>query len=85
MVRQWQKHSYDGRYYEIDLDDRGPDFIKLADAYNVPAFLATDETSFLDSLEKCLRHNGAGSPALIEAIIDKDEQILPTVTRFTGK
>jgi acetolactate synthase-1/2/3 large subunit len=79
MVRQWQNFFYGGRYCETDLCGRGPDFIKLADAYNVPAFRVCDETSFMDSLKKCLAHNAAGSPALIETIIDKDERVLPMV------
>ncbi|MDR0494096.1 MAG: biosynthetic-type acetolactate synthase large subunit [Treponema sp.] len=79
MVRQWQNFFYGGRYSETDLGGRGPDFIKLADAYNVPAFRAVDEVSFLDSLKKCLAHNAAGIPTLIETIIDKDERVLPMV------
>ena len=79
MVRQWQNYFYGSRYSQTDLEGRGPDFIKLAAAYNVPAYCAYDEASFLDSLEKCLAHNAAGGPALIEAIIDKDEKVLPLV------
>ncbi|MDR0456147.1 MAG: biosynthetic-type acetolactate synthase large subunit [Treponema sp.] len=79
MVRQWQNFFYGGRYSQTGLEDRGPDFVKLADAYDVPAYRAADETSFIDSLKKCLAHNAAGSPALIETIIDKDERVLPMV------
>jgi acetolactate synthase-1/2/3 large subunit len=79
MVRQWQNFFCEGRYHETDLDDRGPDFIKLAEAYGVPAFRASDESSFLEGMRKSIAHNKAGSPALIEAIIDKDERVLPMV------
>ncbi|GHV95359.1 acetolactate synthase [Spirochaetia bacterium] len=79
MVRQWQNFFYEGRYSETDLDDRGPDFIKLADAYGVPAFRATDEAAFLDALHQSLTVLVSGKPALIEAIIDKDERVVPMV------
>jgi acetolactate synthase-1/2/3 large subunit len=79
MVRQWQNFFYGGRYSETDLDDAGPDFIKLAEAYGVSACRAADEASFLDALNKSVTHNAAGKPALIEAVIDKDERVLPMV------
>jgi acetolactate synthase-1/2/3 large subunit len=79
MVRQWQDFFYGGRYSETDLDNRGPDFIKLAAAYDVPAFKAVDEDTFQDALHKSLKELAAGKPALIEAIIDKDERVLPMV------
>jgi acetolactate synthase-1/2/3 large subunit len=79
MVRQWQNFFYEGRYSETDLDDRPPDFVKLAGAYDVPAYRAGDEASFLEALEKSLKDLAAGKPALIETIIDKDERVLPMV------
>jgi acetolactate synthase-1/2/3 large subunit len=79
MVRQWQIFFYEGRYSQTDLDDRGPDFIKLAEAYGVPAFRSDSETSFADALRQGIAHNKAGKPALIEAVIDKDERVVPMV------
>ena len=81
MVRQWQNFFYDGRYYETDLDGRGPDFVKLAGAYDVPAIRAANVSSFQDALQKSLKDLAAGKPALIETIIDKDERVLPMVTK----
>jgi acetolactate synthase-1/2/3 large subunit len=79
MVRQWQNFFCGGRYSETDLDGRGPDFIKIAEAYGIPAFRAGNEASFLDALKKGIAHNKAGMPALIETIIDKDERVVPMV------
>ncbi|MDR2478270.1 MAG: biosynthetic-type acetolactate synthase large subunit [Treponema sp.] len=79
MVRQWQNFFYEGRYSETDLDRRGPDFIKLAAAYDVPAFRADSEESFMEAVTQGITHNKAGRPALIEAVIDKDERVLPMV------
>ena len=77
MVRQWQNYFYEGRYSQTDLEGFGPDFVKLAAAYDVRAVRAHDETSFLSALKTSLAETAAGRPALIEAIIDKDERVLP--------
>jgi acetolactate synthase-1/2/3 large subunit len=79
MVRQWQNFFYGGRYSETGLDGRPPDFVQLACAYGVPGFRAGDEASFGAALDKALAALAAGTPALIEALIDKDERVLPMV------
>jgi len=79
MLRQWQDFFYSSNYFETDLDNRGPDFIKLAGAYGVTGFRAVNESSFLDALSKSAKLLSEGRPALIEAIIDKDEKVIPMV------
>jgi acetolactate synthase-1/2/3 large subunit len=79
MLRQWQNLFYESHYSETDLDSRGPDFIKLAEAYDVSGFRVTNEASFLDALDKCVKITSSGKPAMIEAIIDKDERVVPMV------
>jgi acetolactate synthase-1/2/3 large subunit len=78
MVRQWQNFFYEGRYSETDLPGH-PDFVKLAEAYGVSAYRAGEEAPFLAALEKAMTDLGEGRPALIEALIDKDERVLPMV------
>ncbi|GAB1483683.1 biosynthetic-type acetolactate synthase large subunit [Treponema sp.] len=78
MVRQWQTLFYDERYAETSLD-RPPDFVKLADAYGLPGFRATDDASFSRALDAALAEVKAGKTALVEAVIDMDEQVLPMV------
>lgn len=78
MVRQWQRLFYEGRYSETTLD-RPPDFVKLADAYGVSAYHAENEAAFFDALEKAASDIAAGRSALIEAVIDSDEKVLPMV------
>jgi len=75
MLRQWQKIIYKGRYSQTNLNDRGPDFIKLAAAYDVQGFRVTDETGFLKAMEESMKILAGGKPALIEAVIDKDERV----------
>jgi acetolactate synthase-1/2/3 large subunit len=78
MVRQWQSLFYEGRYAETTLD-RPPDFVKLADAYGLPGYRAADETSFMEVLDRALKDIADGSAAVIEAVIDRDEKVLPMV------
>jgi acetolactate synthase-1/2/3 large subunit len=79
-VRQWQDLFYEKRYSETTLD-RPPDFIKLADAYDIPAYRAESEAAFSEALEKASADitAGSGRSALIEAVIDSDEKVLPMV------
>ena len=79
MLRQWQKFFFGANYSQTSLEDRGPDFIKLAEAYNVPGFRVTNESSFMEALEKSVSLLSSGKPALIEAVIDKDERVVPMV------
>lgn len=74
MVRQWQNLLCEDRYYETDLDNRGPDFIKLAAAYDVPGFHVTEETLFIDALNKAKEFLASGKPVVIETVIDKNEK-----------
>lgn len=78
MVRQWQTLFYDERYAETTLD-RPPDFVKLAGAYGLTGYRAENEAQFTEVLDKALADIGGGKAAVIEAIIDMDEQVLPMV------
>jgi acetolactate synthase-1/2/3 large subunit len=78
MVRQWQNLFYESRYAETTLD-RPPDFVKLADAYGLPGYRAADEASFISALDRALKDIAGGSAAVLEAIIDQDEKVLPMV------
>lgn len=78
MVRQWQTLFYDERYAETNLQ-RPPDFVKLAGAYGLMGARAETEAQFLEALDKALSELAEGRAALIEAIIDMDEQVLPMV------
>ena len=79
MVRQWQNFFFGSRYSETDLDKRPPDFIKLGEAYGVSGYRAGDEASFSAALDEGLKLIHSGRPALIEALIDTDERVLPMV------
>jgi acetolactate synthase-1/2/3 large subunit len=75
MVRQWQTLFYKGRYSNTTLD-RGPDFVKLAEAYGIRGFRASNEGEFSAALDAALSER---SPALIDCMLDIDEKVLPMV------
>ncbi len=52
MVRQWQELFYDKKYSHIDLNHGSPDFVKLADAYDLPGYRPTTREEFEEVLAK---------------------------------
>ena len=76
MVRQWQTLTCNGRYSETTLD-RGPDFVKLAEAYGLKGCRVTDVAELEAALEDAL----AGKQAtVIDCAIDIDEMVRPMVS-----
>ena len=73
MVRQWQTLFFGKRYSNTVLE-RQTDFVKLAEAFGAKAYRATTEAEFKDAFVNATK---AGCPVVIEAIIDKDEMVLP--------
>jgi acetolactate synthase-1/2/3 large subunit len=78
MVRQWQNLFYGERYSETLLD-RPPDFVRLAEAYGLSGFRADTGEAFRAALDRALEKTAAGEPALVEAVIGRDEWVLPMV------
>jgi acetolactate synthase-1/2/3 large subunit len=75
MVRQWQALIYDKRYSQTTLD-RGPDFVKLAEAYGVTGRRVDSVAEFATELQKALARNHS---TLIECPISMDETVRPMV------
>ncbi len=73
MVRQWQTLFFSKRYSNTVLE-RKTDFVKLADAFGMPAERVESPEEFRAAFERAMKHDG---PYLIDAIIDKDEFVLP--------
>ena len=76
MVRQWQEIIYDNRYSHIDLAG-SPDFVKLAEAYGVKGFRASNKEEARKAWEAALAHPG---PAVVEFVVSKYENVYPMVT-----
>lgn len=75
MVRQWQTLMYDGRYSATTLD-RGPDFVKLAEAYGIKGYRVTNVSEFEAAFTEAL---DSGKAAVIECMMEMDEKVRPMV------
>ncbi len=74
MVRQWQEIFYEERYQATPIS--GPDFIKLADAYSIPARRVTHPDEVADAVQWSRTTNG---PTLIEFVVETNEMVFPMV------
>ena len=75
MVRQWQNLIYQKRFSQTDLD-RGPDFVKLANAYGIDGARVATQAEFEDVFRRAVE---SGKPWVIECAIDKDAMVHPMV------
>lgn len=75
MVRQWQNLIYGKRFSETTLD-RGPDFVKLAEAYGLKGFRATTRAEMEEAFAQAL---ACGTGAVIDCVLDIDEMVRPMV------
>ena len=75
MVRQWQTLIKEGRYSQTRLD-RGPDFVKLAEAYG----LKGRRVATVAELEEAIKDAVSwGHGYVIDCAIDMDEMVKPMV------
>ena len=75
MVRQWQNIIYKKRFSQTTLD-RGPDFVKLANAYDINSKRVTN----VDELEQAIKEAlDLKQPYIIDCAVDKDEMVRPMV------
>jgi len=81
MVRQWQTLFYEKRYSQTTLN-RGPDFVKLADAYGAIGIRVEKPEQVEPAIEKALSSNDR--PVVIDFVIGIDEMVLPIVPPGKG-
>jgi acetolactate synthase-1/2/3 large subunit len=74
MVRQWQEFFYEERYQATPMFN--PDFVKLAEAYGIPAMRVTQRQQVEESVRFARSING---PTLIEYMVEKEEIVYPMV------
>ena len=75
MVRQWQTLIYNGHYSQTTLD-RGPDFVKLAEAYG----LGGKRVCTVPELEAAVKEAlTSGRGYVIDCAIEMDEMVRPMV------
>lgn len=74
MVRQWQELFFEKRYSCTKLVN--PDFIKIADAYNITGIKVTERKNLHISVEKMFNYNGA---FLLEVVVEKEYNVFPMI------
>ena len=82
MVRQWQSLLLGRRHSETTLD-RGPDFVKLANAYGLQGKHVTNITDLEEALHEALECGKNGQGYVIDCAIDLDELVRPMVPSAT--
>ena len=74
MVRQWQELFYEKRYVATPLSS--PDFVKIADAYGLPALRVKRRKEVAPAIQKAMAEPGA---FLIDFIVEPEENVYPMV------
>lgn len=74
-VRMWQRLFYGKRFSQTTLDF-GPDWCKLADAYGIKGYKASNAKEFEKVFKEAFE---VKKPAVIDAEVDIDEMVLPMV------
>jgi len=75
MVRQQQQVQYNGNLVEVDLAGT-PDFVKLAQAYGIPAWRVSEPGGLEDAIGAAMAYPG---PAIIEFQLARTEDVYPWV------
>lgn len=74
MVRQWQELFYGRRYVATPLS--GPDFIKIAEAYGLPALRVKQRAEVVPAIEQAMAEQG---PFIIDFMVEPEENVYPMV------
>lgn len=74
MVRQWQDLFMDKRYSFTDIES--PDFVQLANSYNIEAARIKKREDLKDGLETMLKSKGS---YLLEVCVGKENNVFPMV------
>ena len=75
MVRQWQEFFYEERYNATPMVN--PDFVKLADAYGIPARRVTSREDVIPAVEWA--NSITDRPTLIDFVVEKHDIVYPMV------
>jgi acetolactate synthase-1/2/3 large subunit len=81
MVRQQQQVQYRGNIVEVDLASGSPDYVKIAQAYGIPAWRVSDARALDDTIGAAMAFPG---PAIIEFRVVRDEDVYPWVLAGTA-
>ncbi len=79
MIRQWQEIIYAGNYHSASL--LGPDYLKLCEAYGIPAWKATRPDQVDDAIAAAQAVDG---PALVWFEIAEEQNVFPMMPAGQG-
>ena len=82
MVRQWQELVYDERYFQTTTD-RGPDFVKLAEANGLQGFRVNAVEELETAIQAALEAQEKGIGTVIDCNIYEGELVRPMVNGGT--
>ena len=74
MVRQWQEMFYERRYVDTRLWN--PDFVKIAEAYDIPAVRVKSREEVAPAIDRAMDHPG---PFVIDFAVEPEENVYPMV------
>jgi acetolactate synthase-1/2/3 large subunit len=74
MVRQWQQLFHDGRISQTPISS--PNYVKLADAYDVLGILVERRSELGPSLDRARKHAG---PVVLDIRIEREANVWPIV------
>lgn len=79
MVRQWQEMFHGNRLSESKIS--APDFVKVAEAYNVKGIRAQTPAEAEKAIAEALAHPG---PVVVDFIVEEGENVFPMVPPGKG-
>jgi acetolactate synthase I/II/III large subunit len=74
MVRQWQEFFYEKNYESSPI--LSPDFVKLAEAHDIPALAVRTRAEVLPAVEQARSQKG---PFLINFLVEKEDSVYPMI------
>jgi acetolactate synthase I/II/III large subunit len=79
MVRQWQQLFHSRRYSFTEMQN--PDFVKLAQAYSIPAKKVVNREDLDAAMREMLE---ATTPYFLEVVVGKEDNVFPMVPAGAG-
>ncbi|GAB3069084.1 acetolactate synthase large subunit [Virgibacillus ainsalahensis] len=80
MVRQWQEDFYEERYSE-SLLSVNPDFVKLAESYNIRGMRIDNEADAVDALKEVFAYDG---PVVVDCRVVQKTSVYPMIAPGKG-
>ena len=75
MVRQWQTLFYKDNFVATQYT-ANPDFVKLAEAYGLPALRVKEKDQVADAISWAMKEPG---PVLVDFWVDREENVYPMI------